>query len=1389
MRKFLCTVMAVIVAVTAVAAGLPRNTRKAVVPSPVPHSQAKGVLKKSQTLPLLSDMALSKSAGSSIKLDQAGTTLWANFIMGYEEIADPGVYTFEPVDLFTMGTPVITNSTLEQDYKGLMSVASNSVVGDGKIYMSSWYGYAAIFDLATKECLFFKQDAEAYKYISYGAFFDEETGLVYGQFMNDDATALQWCSFDLKTQTRTVLVANMSDIAIAGCDVDNNGTVWAVDDGGNFYQMTKQGGNRKAIGNLGVAPECEYSWGGFTIDHANNRLYWAFDAMEDDLLYPYVVDLNLTDLTASLIPSNYLFAGMYEPTELVFDKDQPEAPASVTLARNGDNAVITWDAVTKNLGGETITGVTYNVTNVNTGETVASGLTRTSYTINNFVPAEIDMYEFAVVAVHGEKESVATRSNKVAFGAAFSLPHTFPIEEGDDVDLFTLIDANRDGITWGYEYRGNFTVFSIADNATRPKDDWVITPPVRMSGDRAVTVKFLARASTDDIHEKIQVKVGKGNTVAAMTITASDTILINKQAYTTYETTFSVPEAGNYNVGIHAVSDADRYWLMIDRIEISEGAAASAPNKVSNLVARAGLEGVHECDIEFNAPTTAVNGTPLGNDFKINVLRGNTLVETIDECEPGDEISITDIDVPNGYNTYNVVVVDALGTPSDTASVNTYVGYDVPRVTVDPKLQVIDNKLVASWLPAQNVGANGYYVDPSRVSYNIYMFDTMKEDWTVYNTTDPGATSATLLTDCDIYNQTMQFVKVESFDKEYDFVSAKRVETNKCLYGANYKLPYVDELNGVYDWFEMEDAIGTSTEGWQYGTDNGVNVLYTKCTHPTGEAYINTGKIELKGAKKPMLAFNRYLGKTVLNDYLELQISVDNVEHFETITMFNRDVMPAALWTTELIDLSAYKDAEWISLQFLATGAPAGQEARDFQIISNIRVMDAVDDDLSLEVLSVTNDGKLNYNSSNTIVVKVTNLGGKLINADDYKVQLVKEDGTVAYTAEVTEPMIPLSSKEYKLVYTCSGINEDPEVNLTAVVTHAGDPVEANNSEAVKLTYVKPTLPTVQNLAAGEQNGNVLLTWNIPENTLEEVEENFDSYDAFSVGEEVLAKKGYTVYFNPQNTEKCGPGNYDHAGEPIGWLVFDNVKAGFGSTGAYGPHSGSQCLVAFDGSKKMDTWLITPELSGNEQTITFWSGCLTGNWGAEEFNVLYSTSGTDKGDFIQINDKTLTEKDSWNWTKREFTVPAGAKYFAIQVVSTDKMGFKVDDLKFEAGKSLGFDVEGYQVTVDGVLAKSVTEMQALMPMPAKATKYGVAVITPEGVGPEVFVTYVPTSHLYGDVNLDGVVDIEDVNCVIDVILNFASPDQYEGRADVNNDGKVDVEDLNIIIQIITKENQ
>ena len=61
---------------------------------------------------------------------------------------------------------------------------------------------------------------------------------------------------------------------------------------------------------------------------------------------------------------------------------------------------------------------------------------------------------------------------------------------------------------------------------------------------------------------------------------------------------------------------------------------------------------------------------------------------------------------------------------------------------------------------------------------------------------------------------------------------------------------------------------------------------------------------------------------------------------------------------------------------------------------------------------------------------------------------------------------------------------------------------------------------------------------------------------------------------------------------------------------------------------------------------------------------------------------------------------------------------------------------------------------------------------------------VMTSTLRGDVNLDGEVNVADVNAVIDVILGGDADEDLRQRADVDRDGEVSVADINSVIDII-----
>lgn len=73
----------------------------------------------------------------------------------------------------------------------------------------------------------------------------------------------------------------------------------------------------------------------------------------------------------------------------------------------------------------------------------------------------------------------------------------------------------------------------------------------------------------------------------------------------------------------------------------------------------------------------------------------------------------------------------------------------------------------------------------------------------------------------------------------------------------------------------------------------------------------------------------------------------------------------------------------------------------------------------------------------------------------------------------------------------------------------------------------------------------------------------------------------------------------------------------------------------------------------------------------------------------------------------------------------------------------------------------------------------------EGEGMHLDVLVSPFEHfIMGDVTGDGMVDVQDVNAVINVILGLDPESKYEGRADVNGDGVVDVQDMNAVLNII-----
>lgn len=66
-------------------------------------------------------------------------------------------------------------------------------------------------------------------------------------------------------------------------------------------------------------------------------------------------------------------------------------------------------------------------------------------------------------------------------------------------------------------------------------------------------------------------------------------------------------------------------------------------------------------------------------------------------------------------------------------------------------------------------------------------------------------------------------------------------------------------------------------------------------------------------------------------------------------------------------------------------------------------------------------------------------------------------------------------------------------------------------------------------------------------------------------------------------------------------------------------------------------------------------------------------------------------------------------------------------------------------------------------------------------------SFILVTRVSGDVNADGMVDVDDVNAIINVILGTTMPSDYAGNADIDGSGIVDVDDVNAVINIILRK--
>lgn len=408
---------------------------------------------------------------------------------------------------------------------------------------------------------------------------------------------------------------------------------------------------------------------------------------------------------------------------------------------------------------------------------------------------------------------------------------------------------------------------------------------------------------------------------------------ITNTDYVTFTKEFSVDEAGSYCIGFHATPNVASA-LLLDDVEVRVGASQDAPAKADNLIVTADATGELKATITFNAPTKTIGGRELTAITKVEVMREDKIIATIDAPAAGSAQSVTDNSPVNGYNSYVVIAYNEAGNGMRAESDPVYVGVDVPQAPVVTKVQDNGNSVHFEWAEASTTGANGYVVHPADVVYSVYA-------------TNADGSRGELLYEGKEHSMDAEYEDTEAFDIAKWLIVAENVAgqsvagSAKIATGTPMLLPYRE----TFAMGKVKTSIWTEQSGMRSfnpstedaATEDAGSMMYVPYLSGDNSSY-NTPRLTFAGVKQPVLTF---FHKAEAGSQSTIMAKVWQKDGTETVLKtIDYSMMSADGWTQETIDLTQFKAQDFIVVKFFAQG-----EADKAIFIDDVTIRDAAFED------------------------------------------------------------------------------------------------------------------------------------------------------------------------------------------------------------------------------------------------------------------------------------------------------------------------------------------------------------------------------------------------------------------------------------------------------------
>lgn len=960
--------------------------------------------------------------------------------------------------------------------------------------------------------------------------------------------------------------------------------------------------------------------------------------------------------------------------------DEPEAP-TVSAASDGSKITVSWNAVDRDVSGGTLTDVTYRVVRESdVDEVVADGITATSYVD---VPPASDRaiaYNYRVYAMSRSTSSAPGVSNHVVWGAMIP-PYTEDFADMTSLDKFVQIDANGDGRLWDFYY-GELYIHDTSN-------DWLISPPIKVDASSYYTVGLRVKARNAGFPPKFRLCWGTAPTVAAMTNVAIATTEVASESYVLYTMNIHPGVDGNIYLGV--LNEINGDGMLITDLSISAPIEVTTPGALKSFSAESDVSGARRVTVKLTAPDRTIDDKPLASISKIEVYRGETLVNSFSNPAPGASLECEDSGMSaDGEYVYTAMAYGAFG-PGPKTETKVFVGINVPASPQWARATETDvNGVVKVEWDVPTTYKDGRPIDPQTITYNIYTY-IGGSDVKIHEGLTGNSHTFTAFEEGAL--QYMLYFCVTAQNSAGENLSP--AFTEMIPLGEPYAAPYEDSFPlleplylyglGTEEYRTYWDfASDTTYEGIStYDGDGGMLALYGQETGYS--ASIFSGKIDLQTLNKPALSF--YVNNNAADADNTLEILLNDRSGWKSVCVKTVGSLGGNGWRRVVVPLGDYSGKD---VQFKFVGKTVSSTRI---LIDNIRIVDRYDHDVAVTDVRVPAGVK----AGNDVSIGIDYSNEGLQDSGTVTIDFLV-DGVVSESRSI--PSLSSDAKGSETFTVHHDVNTPASRTYRVNVRTGVDDQPANNTSGDCIVATRfPQYPAVSDLRAtyGEQEpSKVTLSWSAPNldtELVDDITDGFEEYDDWATSID-----NWTFY-DQDRGDIYGFGMWVEipgieVGSQQSWWVmngdYPQLYNHFFPQIDTRAHGGSKYLVQNavlrnDVEAKSDDWAVSPRLYGGAQTVSLWARSFY-DTDPETFEFLVSKSGTEIADFELM--RTIS-KVPGDWTQYFFELPEGSRHFAVRAISRDCFMLMLDDVSFiPEARATELTPAGYNVYRDGVRLNS-----------------------------------------------------------------------------------------------------